>query len=117
MIKSLDEVASGITRFEKTMKAHKDAGGTPPTGQEIKNDFMDTLPSLLREDLSHRFTLVPNESFGSFVGFVRTTAQSMLFHDGKYAINSLEDRHEPAAPEWETHEQGSYEAEIMAVNR
>jgi hypothetical protein len=30
MIKSLEEVASGVTRFEEIMKAYKDAGGVPP---------------------------------------------------------------------------------------
>ena len=55
-----------------------DAGGVPPTDQELKNDFMDTRPELVRQDLFHRFTHVPDESFGSFVGFMRATAQSML---------------------------------------
>ena len=52
-IKSLEDVATGITRFEGIMKAYKEAGGSPPVGQELKNDFMDTLPETFREQLVH----------------------------------------------------------------
>jgi len=102
MIKSLEEVTTGITRFEGIMKAYKGVGGLPPTGQELKNDFMDILPGLFREQLFHRFTTV-DESFSSFVDHVRSTAQSILFHQGKYSTVNLaeEGRQVPAAHESE----------------
>ena len=118
VIRSLEEVTTGITRPEGIMTAYKGAGGMPPTGQELKNDFMDTLPSLFREQLFHRFTTV-DESFSSFVDHVRSTAQSILFHQGKYSTVNLatEGRQEPVAHEPEGQPNGDYEAEILALNR
>jgi hypothetical protein len=116
-IKSLEDVSTGITRFEQIMKAYKDAGGVPPTGQELKNDFMDTLPEAFREQLFHRFTTVPDESFSNFVEHVRITAQSILFHKGKFSVpvNAVAAPQEEYGPEYPPC--GSYDEEVLALNR
>ena len=53
-IAKLEDVLSGITSFAGTMKAYKDIGGSPPEGHELRIDFLETLPSEIREQLMWR---------------------------------------------------------------
>ena len=43
-ITKLEDVAVGITRYEKVLKDFEAAGGTPPGEQEKKNDLTESLP-------------------------------------------------------------------------
>ena len=50
-IARLEDIDSGITRFENIMRDYRTAGGSPPEGVELKNDFLETLPGEIREGL------------------------------------------------------------------
>ena len=78
---------------------------------------MDTLPEAFREQLLHRFTTVPDESFSNFVGHVRIIPQSILFHKGKFSVpdNAVAVPQEEYGPECQPC--GSYDEEILAFNR
>ena len=111
-INKLEDVPSGITKFMAIMKAYKDVGGTPPEGHELKTDFLDTLPSEVREQLMWRVNNT-DEPFASFTEHVRATCQSILFHRGKYApINRVEPELQGAEPD-----DTGFDEEINAVMR
>ena len=109
MIKRLEDISEGVVHFEAIMKNYRLAGGSPPEGVELKNDFLETLPSNIRELLMWRATEV-NESFEAFTRHVCTTANSILFHQSKNS-SSINLAEEPKEDDDE------YEREIMAINK
>ena len=107
-IARLEDVATGITRFEGIIKAYRDAGGTAPHEVELKNDLLETLPDVIREQLMWRATQV-KEPYSAFVAHVKSTASAILFHRGKgrSSVNNMDEN---------TAEEEYHEA-INAVNR
>ncbi len=110
-IGSLQDIDSGITRFESIMRDYRMAGGSPPEGIELKNDFLETLPSEIREGLMWRATEV-NETFAQFTAHVRSTANAILFHRGKTtsSMNNIDEL--PIDGDGD-----GYDEEILAVQR
>ena len=112
-IARLEDIDSGIARFESIMRDYRTAGGSPPEGIELKNDFLETLPGEIREGLMWRATEV-HETFGQFVMHVRNTANSILLHRGKTtsSLNNAGENFEERSIQGE-----AYEEAIMAINR
>jgi hypothetical protein len=90
-ILKLEDVPSGVTRFEGIMKAYKAAGGTPPVGHELKTDVLETLPWEVRELLMWRVNNM-DEPMAAFTEHVGATSQNILFHSGEYpsSINATQ---------------------------
>ena len=86
-ITKLEDVAAGITRYEKVLKDFEAAGGTPPGEQEKKSDLTESLPSECREALEWRST--NTESYMSYRNHVKSTVSSILYHRGKMPDPSI----------------------------
>ena len=80
-IPKTEDVANGILRFEKNIREYVNSGGERPSDQEMKSDFMDTLPQEIRENVVWR--LPSDEPFSAFRDHVRASANDILFHRGK----------------------------------
>ena len=64
-------------------------GENGPTTKNSKNDLLETLPLEIRENLVWR--IPANEPFSAFRDHVRTSANEVLYHRGKFkSVNNLE---------------------------
>ena len=53
-INKLEDVASGIVKYQNLIKEYRSVGGEPPNDFEQKQDLLDALPQEIRENLMWR---------------------------------------------------------------
>ena len=117
-IRRLEDVVTGITKFDNILKDYVAAGGNAPKDLELKDDLLNSLPQEIRENLLWR--AVGPEDYQAFKNHVRSTTTSVLYHRGKLdgGINSVDKAPKPPGP---TGEGGpevpgeSWEERVLAV--
>ena len=90
-IAKVEDVASGILKFEDVIRQYVQAGGERPNDKEMTNDLLDTLPQEIRE--TNVWGTSHDEPFAAYRDHVRTAADDALYHRGRPTspINNIED--------------------------
>ena len=89
-ISKLEDVEMGIINYDSLLRDYVAVGGSPPNDLEKKSDFLDMLPSEIRENLIWRST-DPSKSYEEFRDHVKAQANHVLYHRGKLKgqVNSV----------------------------
>ena len=113
-ITKIEDVVSGIAAFDATIKDYKAAGGVEPDDIEKKADLLESLPQEIRENLHWR-SADPNESYTDFRNHIKSTANTILYHRGKFKSPLHMVDGQPTAVTSSTSEADNKIEEIMAI--
>ena len=98
VIKSLDDVITGIARFDNKIEEFVAAGGPRPDDAEMKSDLNAILPTNLSPLLMFKQTDA-TMSYEAFKAFVENQTSHLLMNQGRLqAINGLDEREPRCVP-------------------
>ena len=122
-IKNLEGVTVGIASFENKIKEFIDAGGRPPSDEEMKSDLNFLLPHELSDYLTVRVTDT-TQTYESFRDHAVQACAQLLMRKKRLPVNNIND--EPPAAESDHTSEGFDQANdiddldqryVAAVNR